>query len=445
MANIIEQDQWEPAVYEFAENDPVQGGPGGIDNLPSSQLANRTLYLKNRLAEHVGAVDPHAQYMTKIDGDARIAAAIAAIVNASPASLDTLKELADALGDDANFAATMTNALALKAPLNSPVLTGTPKAPTPVGGADPKQLVNVEYLVNALATYNSLPSGLPLMWATLDCPAWAVVRDGSALTRTVYPNLYNLFAPTRACTITLNAAGAVVTGLARTADLWVGMPAEHASLPAGTTIKSIDSAVQVTLSANANVTTASASLRLFLHGYGNGGGALTFGLPDDRGLFERGLDSGARGYERTTFTGTTTLNSNIITGVTSTRGLCIGQVLSAPAGVTSNATITGISASTITMSVVSPATTAASITVIGGQIGNERPDTYMEHRHQSWVDSAHPYQPAGTIQDYLATFPQGGVAVGSIGVSITDGVNGTPRTGPETRGRFRNYLPIIVI
>lgn len=39
---------------------------------------------------------------------------IASVVNAAPASLDTLKELADALGDDPNFAATITAALANK-------------------------------------------------------------------------------------------------------------------------------------------------------------------------------------------------------------------------------------------------------------------------------------------------------------------------------------------
>lgn len=38
----------------------------------------------------------------------------AAIVNAAPSTLDTLKELADALGDDANFATTVTNLIATK-------------------------------------------------------------------------------------------------------------------------------------------------------------------------------------------------------------------------------------------------------------------------------------------------------------------------------------------
>jgi hypothetical protein len=40
--------------------------------------------------------------------------AVAALINASPAALDTLSELAAALGNDANFATTMTNALAGK-------------------------------------------------------------------------------------------------------------------------------------------------------------------------------------------------------------------------------------------------------------------------------------------------------------------------------------------
>lgn len=63
---------------------------------------------------------PYTVYV-KTQADAAIAAAIAALVNSSPAALDTLKELADALGDDANFAATMTTALAGKVPTSRAV------------------------------------------------------------------------------------------------------------------------------------------------------------------------------------------------------------------------------------------------------------------------------------------------------------------------------------
>ena len=53
-----------------------------------------------------------------------IAAAVAALVASSPGTLDTLNELATALGDDPAFATTMATALALKAPLAGPSFTG---------------------------------------------------------------------------------------------------------------------------------------------------------------------------------------------------------------------------------------------------------------------------------------------------------------------------------
>jgi len=46
------------------------------------------------------------------------------LVDSSPAALNTLNELAAALGDDPNFATTVTNSIALKAPLASPSFTG---------------------------------------------------------------------------------------------------------------------------------------------------------------------------------------------------------------------------------------------------------------------------------------------------------------------------------
>jgi hypothetical protein len=54
---------------------------------------------------------------------------LSALVDSAPATLDTLNELAAALGDDANFSTTVTNSLALKAPLASPTFTGTVTLP----------------------------------------------------------------------------------------------------------------------------------------------------------------------------------------------------------------------------------------------------------------------------------------------------------------------------
>ena len=50
---------------------------------------------------------------------------IADLIAGAPGALDTLNELAASLGDDANYASTVTNALALKAPLANPTFTGT--------------------------------------------------------------------------------------------------------------------------------------------------------------------------------------------------------------------------------------------------------------------------------------------------------------------------------
>jgi hypothetical protein len=77
---------------------------------------------------HNQAISTITGLQTALDAKATpsdVTAAVAAVVAASPASLDTLRELATALGDDANFSATVTNALAAKAPLASPTFTGT--------------------------------------------------------------------------------------------------------------------------------------------------------------------------------------------------------------------------------------------------------------------------------------------------------------------------------
>jgi RNase P/RNase MRP subunit p29 len=50
--------------------------------------------------------------------------AAAAVVDAAPATLDTLNELAAALGDDPNFATTVTNSIATKASLSGATFTG---------------------------------------------------------------------------------------------------------------------------------------------------------------------------------------------------------------------------------------------------------------------------------------------------------------------------------
>ena len=56
--------------------------------------------------------------------EAHVSSEISNLIGGAPAALDTLNELAAAIGDDASYASSITTALAAKAPLASPALTG---------------------------------------------------------------------------------------------------------------------------------------------------------------------------------------------------------------------------------------------------------------------------------------------------------------------------------
>jgi hypothetical protein len=100
----------------------------------SSDGAFTALAAKAPLASPVFTGNPTAPTPTFGDADTSLAttgfvqAAITALINSSPAALDTLQELAAALGNDANFATSVTNSLATKFDKSNGILTG-------VGGA----------------------------------------------------------------------------------------------------------------------------------------------------------------------------------------------------------------------------------------------------------------------------------------------------------------------
>ncbi len=89
---------------------------------------------------------------TTLATTAFVNAAILRLIGAAPGALDTLEELANALGDDPNFATTMTNLIAEKAPLASPALTGTPTAPTPESGDSSTKIATTAFVSDAVET-----------------------------------------------------------------------------------------------------------------------------------------------------------------------------------------------------------------------------------------------------------------------------------------------------
>ncbi|KVR77313.1 gp53-like domain-containing protein [Burkholderia ubonensis] len=152
MTDLVESSTWTPGIRQFETSDPVEGGPDGIDNVPLRQLANRTRFLKDAHDALVGAQNPYPQYATLV----QLQSAVDGILAGAPGALDTLKELAAALGNDPNFATTILNALALKAALDSPIFTGTPKAPTPPQFDNSTKLATTAFVQRALGNASSM-------------------------------------------------------------------------------------------------------------------------------------------------------------------------------------------------------------------------------------------------------------------------------------------------
>lgn len=87
---------------------------------------------------------------TQIATTAFVRTAVTALVGSAPVTLDTLNELATALGNDPNFAATMATQLGLKAPLASPNFSGVPTGPTAATSVNNTQLATTAFVKNVV-------------------------------------------------------------------------------------------------------------------------------------------------------------------------------------------------------------------------------------------------------------------------------------------------------
>jgi hypothetical protein len=160
-------------------------GLGNVDNTsdvnkPVSTAQQTALNLKANLASPTFTGTPKAPTPATTDNSTLIAntafvqAVVAALVDSSPAALDTLKEFATALGNDPNFATTITNALALKAPLASPALTGNPTAPTAAADDNDTSIATTAFVRAAMALFGvGVTNTLATVTADLDTLATA--------------------------------------------------------------------------------------------------------------------------------------------------------------------------------------------------------------------------------------------------------------------------------
>lgn len=165
------------------------------------QIIQVKSYVDQKMAAHVAAADPHKQYApkespaltgrptaptaegkdssTQIANTAFVQAAIAALVGSSPEALDTLNELAAALGNDPNFATTVTNSLAGKMDKSA-------------NGSD---IENVSvFLQNlGLGEGSALPVGVPVPWPSATPPTGWLKCNGAPFSAEEYPELAKVY------------------------------------------------------------------------------------------------------------------------------------------------------------------------------------------------------------------------------------------------------------
>ncbi len=169
------------------------------------------LYVDDQMRNHIVAQDPHTQYAqkhnptftgepkaptpaagnntTRIATTAFVQAAITALINGAPATLDTLKEIAAAINNDPKFSTTINNALSGKQPLDETL--------THLSGKD------VAGLLAYLGLGEGAPAiGVPFFWPSAAMPntvidSWSSMVflkfNGAKFSASDYPVLAKVF------------------------------------------------------------------------------------------------------------------------------------------------------------------------------------------------------------------------------------------------------------
>ncbi|EFC4285172.1 phage tail protein [Escherichia coli] len=168
------------------------------------------LYVDDQMRNHIAAQDPHTQYAqkhnptftgepkaptpdagnntTRIATTAFVQAAITALINGAPATLDTLKEISAAINNDPKFSTTINNALSGKQPLDETLThlsgkdvagllayLGLGEAAKRNVGTGANQIPDMgSFTLSVSGTgYQKLPSGFILQWGSIGAPGIA--------------------------------------------------------------------------------------------------------------------------------------------------------------------------------------------------------------------------------------------------------------------------------
>lgn len=237
-------------------------------------------------------------------------------------------------------------------------------------------------MAKIIGTHSGGTVGDIINYTTNILPSYALACNGLAVSRATYSVLFSTIAIST--TASTNAT-TTISGMTSTSFIDIGNPVSGTNIPAGATVASIVNANSITISAAATGTTVGGSL--VIAPYGIGDGSTTFNVPNAQGVHLR--SSGSQVIGGNTYSGTvgTTQgdqfqgHKHTDSGHSHTEGF---------AGVNSNASF--------------------GVTTVG---------TAGNLNAQSGVD--------------VNNHPQTSPSVANISGPTTDGTNGTPRTGAETR------------
>ncbi|WP_404848589.1 hypothetical protein [Enterobacter ludwigii] len=211
--------QYAPKVSPTFTGNPAAPTVVKTDN--STKLAT-TAHVKSVVADYAPLASPAltgtptaptaAQTVnnTQLATTAFVKSALDALVASSPAALDTLNELAVALGNDPNFATTMTNALAGKQPKDNTL--------TALSGKSVAALLEYLGLVGAPQAIGSTSGRLiiPALGGgsghTKFCIQWLPVSTGGGGTGTASFSPAFASKPVFACAVETGASGTVWNG-----------------------------------------------------------------------------------------------------------------------------------------------------------------------------------------------------------------------------------------